>query len=375
MKLEGLRIKNFRTIASEQFINLSHGLTIVGPNSSGKTNILKAIEMLFTGIDNELGYDPERDLTFGVTKGQTSLVAAFEGDRSTDRDFFDIYDDLNNMLEDPKPQTNKFLLYLTFTKSGGPQYRFFSNEKMRPEFQAQFSRKQILAVNLLLKKFVCHYVPSSKSTNDLYYSLLVPFIRRSVASVLSDKLSTIDENLREISQSLNEQMHAAGLIGIQTEFCLPNNSIEKLLSNFEFHIFDPNKTSIERKGMGIQASAILASFLWITKEEEKINKSTIWLIEEPESYLHPELADSCFKMLERLREKSLLVTTTHSLGFVNQDPSMVVGTICNSGETKINQYETYVEATYSIRKSLGVRFSDYYNLGLMNVFVEGKSDR
>jgi len=67
MKIEGLRIRNFRTIGSEQHIDLTRGLTIVGPNSSGKTNILRAIEMLFTGLDNKLGYDVKRDLTFGVS--------------------------------------------------------------------------------------------------------------------------------------------------------------------------------------------------------------------------------------------------------------------------------------------------------------------
>ncbi|MGL6417795.1 ATP-dependent nuclease [Aeromonas allosaccharophila] len=134
-------------------------------------------------------------------------------------------------------------------------------------------------------------------------------------------------------------------------------------------------TSIERKGMGIQASAILASFLWITKEERKLNKSTIWLIEEPESYLHPELAGSCHKMLNEIGAEALLVTTTHSLAFVSQDPTRIAGTVSDASGTKIIKYDNYVHATTSIRKALGVRFSDYYNLGISNIFVEGKSDR
>jgi predicted ATP-dependent endonuclease of OLD family len=51
MKIESLRIRNFRTIAQEQTIDFSKGVTIVGPNSSGKTNILKAIEMIFAGFE------------------------------------------------------------------------------------------------------------------------------------------------------------------------------------------------------------------------------------------------------------------------------------------------------------------------------------
>lgn len=375
MKFESLRIRNYRTLGSEQFIDLRNGLTIVGPNSSGKTNILKAVEMMFTGYENILGYDAKRDLTFGVSSGQTSLVAGFIGDRETDRDFFELYDELNSMLEEPKELETSFSLYLSFAKSGKPLYRFFSNEKMKKEFQAQFSRKQINAVNILLEKFVCHYVPSSKSIGDLYSTLLLPLIKRSVTRVLTDKIDEINNNLSDISKALDNQLRIAGLPHIKSQFSLPNNSMEELIDRFEFHLSDPNKTSIDRKGMGIQASAILASFLWITKEELKLKKSTVWLIEEPESYLHPQLAESCHRMLEQLRTESLLVTTTHSLGFVAQDPRKVVGTELNNEHTRVIQYKSYVEATSSIRNALGVRFSDYYNLGLLNIFVEGKSDR
>ncbi|MDQ4427405.1 AAA family ATPase [Thalassolituus sp.] len=201
MKFDSLRIRNFRTLGSEQFVDLSNGLTIVGPNSSGKTNILKAIEMIFTGYDNVLEYEAKRDLTFGITSGQTSLVASFTGDREADKDFFELYEELNTMLEEPKEVGSSFSLYLSFAKSGKPLYRFFSNEKMKKEFQAQFSRKQITAVNILLEKFVCHYVPSSKSIADLYSTLLLPFIKRSVTRVLSDKVSEINNNLSDIKCS------------------------------------------------------------------------------------------------------------------------------------------------------------------------------
>lgn len=377
MKLESLKIRNFRTISSEQSIDLSNGLTIVGPNSSGKTNILKAIEMLFTGYENRLNYDLKTDLTFGITSGQTSFIATFSGDiDGLDKEFFDNYKELNEMLEEPKDVNNKFSLYLSFaSKSGKPIYKFFAGEKIKKENAAAFSRKQITAVNDLLDSFVCHYVPSSKSINDLYTSLLLPFIKRSVSIVLEDKLTEINNKLSDISNHLNEQLAIADLSHIASSFSLPNNSMEVLLNHFEFNLSDPNQTAIERKGMGIQATAMLASFLWITKEEGKLDKNTIWLIEEPESYLHPELADACHKMLEKIRSEALVVTTTHSLGFVSQDPKRIAGTTVDSNNTKVISYPTYLEATASIRRALGVRFSDYYNLGLLNIFVEGKSDR
>lgn len=376
MKIENLRIRNFRTIGQEQSIDLTNGVTIVGPNSSGKTNILKAIELIFTGFENKFGYELKTDKTFGVTTEQTTLTVTFSGDRlDLDKDFFELYDELNDMLEEPKPLSNTFQLYLSFPNSENPKYVFFANEKRKPDTAKSISRIQRQAVSVLLDKFICHYVPSSKSISDLYSSLLQPFIKRYVSKVLDDKLQDINNSLKEISNHLDTQLKNAGLNHITSHFSLPNNSIEELIHKFEFNLSDPNMTSIERKGMGIQASAILASFLWITKEERKLNKSTIWLIEEPESYLHPELAGSCHKMLNEIGAETLLVTTTHSLAFVSQDPTRIAGTVSDVSGTKIIKYDNYVHATTSIRKALGVRFSDYYNLGVSNIFVEGKSDR
>ena len=376
MKIENLRIRNFRTIGQEQSIDLTNGVTIVGPNSSGKTNILKAIELIFTGFENKFGYELKTDKTFGITTEQTTLTVTFSGDRlDLDKDFFELYDELNDMLEEPKPLSNTFQLYLSFPNSENPKYVFFANEKRKPDTAKSISRIQRQAVSVLLDKFICHYVPSSKSIGDLYSSLLQPFIKRYVAKVLDDKLQDINNSLKEISNHLDAQLKNAGLNHITSHFSLPNNSLEELIHRCEFNLSDPNMTSIERKGMGIQASAILASFLWITKEERKLNKSTIWLIEEPESYLHPELAGSCHKMLNEIGAEALLVTTTHSLAFVSQDPTRIAGTVSDASGTKIIKYDNYVHATTSIRKALGVRFSDYYNLGVSNIFVEGKSDR
>lgn len=376
MKIENIRIRNYRTIGQEQTIDLTKGLTIVGPNSSGKTNILKAIELIFTGFENKLGYELKSDKTFGVTAEQTSLTVSFFGEPDgVDNDFFSLYQELNQMLEEPKSSIDRFSLYLSFPNPENPKYVFFINEKRKPNTTQAFSRIQRQAVTLLLDKFVCHYVPSSKSIDDLYSSLLQPFIKRYVARVLGDKLAEINVSLSEISRHLDTQLAIAGLKHISAHFSLPNNSLEELINKFEFHLSDPNKTSIDRKGMGIQASAILASFLWITKEEKNLEKNTIWLIEEPESYLHPELAGSCHKMLDEISKEALLVTTTHSLGFVPQDPQRIAGTVHDGKETRVTKYDSYVDATSSIRKALGVRFSDFYNLGESNIFVEGKSDR
>ncbi|WP_246890084.1 AAA family ATPase [Pseudomonas chlororaphis] len=71
MQIISIRIKNFRTITTEQTLNIKNGLTLIGPNNSGKTNALLALYYFFTGHDNKYNYSPGRDLPF-----YSKLIAA-----------------------------------------------------------------------------------------------------------------------------------------------------------------------------------------------------------------------------------------------------------------------------------------------------------
>lgn len=374
MKVESIKIKNFRTIDDDLTIEMDNGLTIVGPNSSGKTNILKAIEMFFTGFENRSQYILARDLPHKQENGQTSLTGTFiiEGN---DIEIRDTYNNINNCLEVPKSSTNKINIYLTFTRAGNPVYRLFVGDKHKQEKKDEFNQYQRELLILIIAAFECHYVPSAKSINSLYQELLLPYIKGYISSKLQEKVDDINSGLKEISDIIDKQLENVGLDHIKSHFKIPNDSLNELISTFEYHLSDPVKTEIDRKGMGIQSAAIFAAFTWITQEEHKLGKRAIWLIEEPESYLHPELASSCYAMLKDISEKTHLITSTHSLNFVPQNPKQIIGTKIENGYTKLIKFSTFTEATNTIRSSLGVKFSDFCNLGVLNIFVEGKSDR
>ncbi|TLX48024.1 hypothetical protein C1E24_04265 [Pseudoalteromonas phenolica] len=374
MKIESIKIKNFRTIDEELTIDLDGSLTIVGPNSSGKTNILKAVEMLFTGFENKNKYLFERDFPKKLDSGQTSLVGTFVLDDESE-EALKLYNDINLCLETPKSLSRSINVYLTFSRSGKPIYRLFVGEKHNPKKTKEFNSLQNKLINIILDSFVCHYVSSVKNTHELFNELLLPSIRSSISEILGEKLPEIHQGLDEISSTIDKQLDLVGLGHIRAQFKLPNNTLENILSSFEYHLSDPVETIIESKGMGVQSAAIFAAFSWITKRERDLGKRSIWLIEEPESYLHPELSSSCNLMLNSLSEEGYLIRTTHSLKFVPQDPKRVIGTEVEKGYTRTRTYDTYTESTKSIRSALGVKFSDYMNLGILNIFVEGKTDR
>ncbi|MDQ1314987.1 MAG: hypothetical protein QG662_1096 [Pseudomonadota bacterium] len=377
MKLTEIRVRNFRSIEAEQHFQIPGRMTLVGPNNSGKTNLLRAIQVLFTGQANTYGYTRDSDLTFGVGKARTSITATFDGDPAAELEIYESIDELH-ALQGTTRTCSQLNLTLYFTETNTPVYSFFPNIK-RPKAgaqAAQYSRTHIALVNRLLCGFSLHYVPSAKSVNQIYLELLTPFLRRKVSKVIEPHLPEISKSLKEAADALNAELKTAKLAEYEASFSLPGQSVEALVSGFDFMIADPQKTPIQEKGMGIQTTALLAAFRWITKQEAAEGREVLWLLEEPESYLHPHLASNCNSILENLAEDATVVKTTHSMAFVPQDPKYVSGTSLNTkNRTEIESYTTFTEAVSAIRTALGIKFSDFYNLSLFNILVEGPTDR
>lgn len=377
MNLVDIRIRNFRSIEAEQHFPILGSMTLVGPNNSGKTNLLKAVRVFFTGFDNSYGYTRETDLTFGAGRARTSITATFDGDPLIDSEIYRDIDELHELQGTQRAGT-QLPLNLYFTDTNTPVYGFFPNVK-RPKAgaqAAQYSRIHKTLVAKLLDSFSLHYVPSAKSVDQIYDELLLPFLRRKVSKVMEPHLFEIKASLSEAATALNAELHAADLEGLEASFSLPSQSIEELVSGFDFMIADPQRTPIHEKGMGIQTTALLAAFRWITQQETEVGRKVLWLLEEPESYLHPHLAVKCNAILDGLAKDAIVLKTTHSMAFVPQDPVHVCGTFLSSdGRTEIQEYKSFSEAVSSIRTSLGIKFGDFYNLSKYNIFVEGKTDR
>lgn len=377
MKITDLRIKNFRTIASDQSVRLTHGATLVGPNNSGKTNLLKALQLFFTGYDNVYGYDRSADLTFGAGRQQTSLTATFLLDDS-DRDsvLADQLDELHRLLAMSR-ESQAFSISLYFTDTNTPVYRIFSNQKLKSERdRAAFSRLQKKLVESVLGRFQCHLVPSAKSIEGLYAEILHPFLIRVASRAIAPQLSAIQGALGNVAASLNTELENAGLDRFAASFALPGDSAENALAGFDFLLTDPKRTSIWAKGQGVQSAALFASFLWVTRQQQAEGLIPLWLIEEPESYLHPELAKSCHAILESLAAESTVITTTHSLAFMPEVVEKIHGVDLDAhNRTVVSTFGNRATATKRIRESLGVNFSDYYNMSKFNIFTEGPSDK
>lgn len=408
MKLIGFKISNYRSIYGDYRIDCNGLITIVGPNNSGKTNILRAIKTFFTAKYNDDNYSIARDIPYLSTISQTSMSATFSISED-DGDIYVLHKDLFEMLDHSASRGNqtvsftsvdgKYLtpkeitLYLTFSKdNGNPSYNVYKGLKRTVDSNS-FTSIERKFVDLLLSKFECIYVPSSKSVDELIEYLVIPFLKKKTSEVISPLIDKITTELSSASKDINEKLAKNGMGNITIDFAIPDENPEKLLTRFDFKINDTYKTSISEKGMGIQCLSVFSSFEWISNEKYRSGLNCIWLIEEPESFLHPALYDNCNKILEDLSASNNVFITTHALSFVNKDPAKIIGVSKEIEEIQTrkrgkangiehiaksiinNKFKHHQDATKEIRNSLGVKFSDYFGFGLYNLLVEGPYDR
>lgn len=376
MKLKNIRIRNFRTIQDETYLELDDYATIVGPNNSGKTNILKAIQIFFTGYENKEGYERKRDFTRSASKtSKTTINITFTKEENVfDNTIFKEYGEIYEYLESELHNPSEFTIYLTFNENS-PNYQLHSNVKKKADKSGHYSQKQKNIITKVLDHFSVHYIASEKSVKEVFNNLITPLISIELGKKLLENKSVINSVFEGTSKTISKHLNECDLSGFEFTIRPPEDQFSKMIKGFEFLLKDSIETNIFEKGMGIQTASLLACFLWVTEQEKLVEKQVIWLLEEPESFLHPSLSETHKKLLDRLRRMSIVINSTHSLQFVPQDPLKVLGSVIEGNKTKINKFKTYSDATKSLRDTLGIEFSHFFNLGLYNVFCEGQTDR
>ncbi|WP_039565029.1 ATP-dependent nuclease, partial [Ralstonia solanacearum] len=82
MKIQSVRIKNFRTL-TDVTIPFDSVTTFIGPNGAGKSTVLRALDWYFNGKPGSL---TEKDCSFGVTDEDIEVRVTFADLTDKDRD-------------------------------------------------------------------------------------------------------------------------------------------------------------------------------------------------------------------------------------------------------------------------------------------------
>jgi len=399
MRIEYIRIKNFRSIKDEITVRLSPNKTvIVGQNNVGKTNIITALEILF-GERYPTYYPLEEKDFFDPEKPLEIEVKISEIDKNLDYPRIK-WKAQNESADKRKITYNNGELILKFVAN-------FNNSKTLKCFVENtlpYTTDEVIRslTDEFLKSLLSFvFVPADRTIRaDLktgeyaWYGKLLRMILESQSETekykdLVKKLEEIEALIREILKSENVLKMGQLLTFIEDlRFSLTKSQKPKdLLKYIEILIKDTpeNYLEIARLGHGTQ-SAILIGLLEMYLNTLSTSRNSIlrvFAIDEPENFLHPQGKRLINSLLEKIaeNENTQVIYTTHSSELITnfeEDKFTlkdVVYVYKEDGLTKIRQFTEEESAElFKVQEELDVEKGEiFFASGV--ILVEGETEK
>jgi len=367
LELTGIKLRNYRScrIFPEDggYLKIGKFTTLIGKNDVGKSNILKAIDIVCN--NREISTD---DFHKGIRKNcEISLL-------------FRVPDGLKEELAKEIKQYNyNDLIEIKKVFE-------WSNEKVkRGTYFLENAKVNYRTLERFLPRVL--FIPAVKSVEDelrfgrntITSELFLPVVEKtseakshteSVADLKRKLRSAIQRETQRLRESLKRELSKMWDEVDDVTIDIPELKLEKAF-NPEIKIKDKHigkEIPITYRGSGVQRYLILA-MLEIYRQL-KIGKGYILLFEEPEIYLHVGAQKKMCAILKDFSEEGQVITSTHSNIFVDKsDISTTYLLVKENGETKLRKFE----GSREILEELGVTPSDIF---LTNgiILVEGPSD-
>jgi putative ATP-dependent endonuclease of OLD family len=340
MYLSSVEIKNFRSLKDLR-VEFQPGLNVlVGRNNTGKTNLLQAIRQAL-GLNASRGEDLwlerddfYRDSSTDVTERTISIALTFAGLSDSQRShFFEIVDfdlgDLSRSTASVRFEATwpKGKRQASIKRTGGP---LGADPREVP--------------TKLLESLPITFLPALRDAQ----ACLAPGYRSRLARLLRDlaerKGTTAKDEIVEIFKTANEQLESRPLISEIVDSLQSTTKdlagsdysasaikaagveFEKVLRTLQVEMDGAPVGALESNGLGYNNLLYMAVVLEHLKEPEP-DESPLFLIEEPEAHLHPQLtmllADYLSNKTPGNKTPQTIVTTHSPTLAANVHPSRV----------------------------------------------------
>ncbi len=320
MRLSRIQVKNFRGIEDSGEINIGDFLLLVGQNNSGKSTILKSLDLFFNNSEFDCEHDYPADKIGKIGyKSSTKIILKFEREGAEKiphqlsyyfvkkRGFSNAVMAIE--IEYPRDYNQKKERKIKINS----RYRGIDSEK---------DNKYNIIFETLKKQIGYLYVPTERLGGDASDSR---FIKELFLLVL-EKSKTYNKTLRQYRLAIKEQFLDVEKSIKKSIFGFPN--LENItfdfskisLDNFQDDIKilvstgKSDKIPLEKEGAGLRSSVIISIIKNIFDKINKNKKSMIIGIEEPENFLHPEAQ----RMLINELKSSQAIISTHSPIILNE---------------------------------------------------------
>jgi putative ATP-dependent endonuclease of the OLD family len=398
MRLTSVKIRNLRSIDSLQLDLQSNFASIVRPNSSGKSNVFRGLELFFQGSIDRRSFVAPLDMPKWVMETiapqvRTQIQVEFSMGEPGDEPVWKFVEEFFNKKRFPVPQTKFFKVVRYFSRSGASGFQCIVPGQGTRSTEGE---DLIELVERIRKRVEFRYVPSLKDLQSDSFREISEELKRRLLSIWAgadrrklaekrERFKTIRTEIEQLIQDsaagLSHSLHdhfpdvaTIKLAGASTE-------LEDMIGTLDIFADDGHETLMKQKGSGVQGASII-HMLRILRETAPRGRHQkrlfLWNIEEPETFLHPTAQRKLADMLRQQSKNTQILITTHSPIFVQRENP--IANVLFKREKQNGYYATQriklptEDPLRPIRESLGTSLADSLSLHELAVIVEGLSD-
>ncbi len=338
IQIDCVRISGFRGIQNME-INLPRIAVLIGPNNSGKTSILKALQLI---LGNYAQYISKEDFFIDQKDNRVEKIIIdikiipFENNKSFNEEWTALFGD-----KIKKEGEQEFVAVRAITEpdevNGGFKCQRYIMQKW-PEFKSWKENEPKEKDKMRLRLPGVSFVPV-ESQRDIFHELRdkSSFASRILVDVQYDKSSTekIENEIEKINQEaveksdalknfkdylkrLSSMFHDEADVSISP---LPKK-IRDLSKHFSIHFGKKGQPvfSMEYHGAGTRSWASILTTLAFIKSRAKKHEVEddlffpLFTTEEPEAHLHPNAQKTLYRQIAEFEGQAVI--TTHSPYFV-----------------------------------------------------------
>lgn len=321
--LHSVKISGFRSIASLEITDLAGINALVGRNSSGKSNILRALNLFFNDqVDSGTPFDFDRDLHAPLRRSKKRRQLTIEVE-------FVLPDTFN--IRTSLPKTNprierQFSIRRTWQLD--KQRRIANRYELLIDGNPVADGEE--AAPTLLRLIIFRYIPNRVSPAALLREeapSLVRALARKLSGIAHGEL--MEQTKHAVSQLLSATDRSLKLAGAPFQKLLADTptTLAELLSVKGFRALDNFGAEVSSDGWGYGHQAFFSYHVLKEADTDYTRtfgwrQATVWAVEEPEAGLHRDLEVS---LVSQLREwaadpsnRLQILYTTHSSTFAQQ---------------------------------------------------------
>ncbi|KAF0133969.1 MAG: putative ATP-dependent endonuclease of the OLD family [Candidatus Saganbacteria bacterium] len=317
--IKSIKIKNFRSI-KDLAIEPSSVCALIGPNSSGKTNILKALDLVIgegwttkAKVARELFYDAAQPIVIEVRfnnpieftnkRGYEVSISSVKLEMALDPELSAKTTINGNDTFYDQDQFKRLCHFILI-----PSERHLSSE-LRVTQWTMLGK----LMRLVYENYISHYSGNEQNLKKEFTEKIKP-----AKDFLEHDFSTNEITFKKFVESFKKHCKENSA-GLANEFdpVLDIYNLNWFYKTLQIHVkedFPDQPFDSEEVGAGMQNLLLVSIFQTYS---ELMGGKVIFGIEEPEIYLYPQAQRALYRNFIKLSEQTQIFYTTHNPNFVD----------------------------------------------------------